>query len=431
MSAPTGQGTRTAHDRRPLVGAAVGTFIEFYDFAIYALTVPIIAASFFPTGDPGIALISAFAVYGVAFVIRPLGGLLFGVVGDRYGRRRVLVLVLTMIGTATALIGLLPTYGQVGLLAPLLLVGLRLVQGLSAGGEVTSATSFALEHAPANRRSFWITVVIAMSAVSSIVGLLVVLGLSAAIPEPEFASWGWRIPFLLALPFSLVGLYIRLRTGESPAFEKARQEQALSAAPLREAVGRNGSAIFFSFALASMSGLSFYYLVGYFPTYLQVSAGLSRTEALLTNGVALLVFTVALAAAGWVGDRVGRRPMIRAGAALLVVTSAPAFLLAGSGSVAAAIAGQVLLALSLCLFGGGSYTALLEVFPTRTRLTGSAVGYNVGLAIFGGTAPLVASLLVTSTGSQFAPGWYLVGVAVLVLVGTWFVPETKGVDIHV
>ena len=416
--------------RRPLIGAAVGTFIEFYDFAIYALTVPIIAASFFPEGDPGVALISAFAVYGVAFVIRPLGGIVFGVVGDRYGRRRVLMLVLTLIGVATALIGLLPTYGQVGALAPLLLVGLRLVQGLSAGGEVTSATSFALEHAPPHRRSFWITVVIGTSAVSSIAGLVVVLGLSAAMPDAAFAAWGWRVPFLVALPLSLVGLYIRLRTEESPAFEKAQREKALSAAPVRESLARNGSAVFFAFALASMSGLTFYYLVGYFPTYLQVEAELSRTQALLTNGVALVVFTVGLAVAGLVGDRFGRRPMIRAGALLLVVTSAPAFLLAGSGSIAAAVAGQLLLCLSLGVFGGGSYATLLEVFPTRTRLTGAALGYNAGYAIFGGTAPLVASLLVESTGSQYAPGWYLAGVAVLVLVASWSVPETKENDIH-
>jgi MHS family proline/betaine transporter-like MFS transporter len=420
----------TRRDRRPLIGAAVGTFIEFYDFAIYALTVPIIAASFFPEGDPGVALISAFAVYGVAFVIRPLGGIVFGVVGDRYGRRRVLMLVLTLIGIATALIGMLPTYAQVGALAPLLLVGLRLVQGLSAGGEVTSATSFALEHAPPHRRSFWITVVIGTSAVSSIVGLVVVLGLSAAMPDAAFAAWGWRVPFLVALPLSLVGLYIRLRTDESPAFEKAQREKALSAAPVRESLARNGASVAIAFALASMSGLAFYYLVGYFPTYLQVEADLPRTQALLTNGAALLVFTVALAVAGRAGDRFGRRPMIRAGAGLLVLTSAPAFLLAGSGSIAAAVAGQLLLCLALGVFGGGSYAALLEVFPTRTRLTGAALGYNAGYAIFGGTAPLVASLLVESTGSQHAPGWYLVGVSALVLVTTWFVPETKGNDIH-
>ena len=175
--------TVTGTSNRPLIGAGAGTFIEFYDFAIYALTVPVIADQIFPEGNPGVALISAFAVYGVAFVIRPLGGVIFGAVGDRYGRRRVLTLVLTLIGVATALIGVLPTYSDVGLLAPLLLVALRLVQGLSAGGEVTSATSFALEHAPARHRSLWITLVVVTSALSSIAGLLVVLGLNAAMPE--------------------------------------------------------------------------------------------------------------------------------------------------------------------------------------------------------------------------------------------------------
>ncbi|WP_051579555.1 MFS transporter [Pseudonocardia acaciae] len=428
MTGPVDTLARTRY--RPLLGAGVGTFVEFYDFAIYALTVPIIATQVFPAGDPNAALISAFAVYGVAFVIRPLGGVVFGVIGDRYGRRRVLTLVLTLIGVSTALIGVLPTYAQAGLLAPALLVGLRLLQGLSAGGEATSASSFALEHAPPSRRSLWNTVVIAASAVSSVVGLAVVLGLNAAMPEAAFAAWGWRVPFLLALPLSLIGLYIRVRTDESPAFERAKRSAALSSGPVREAFRHNRAAIAIAFALSSMTGLAFYYLAGYLPTYLQVTGGLSRTGALVSNGVALVVFAVALPACGALADRYGRRPAIRLGAALLVVTSVPAFLLAGGGGLAGAITGQLLLALSLAVFGGGSYVTLMEVFPTRTRITGAAVGYNLGYALFGGTAPLLASVLVARTGSASAPGYYLAVVALLVLACTFRVPETKEVDIR-
>ena len=418
-----------AAKRRALAGAASGTFIEFYDFAVYALTVPIIASSFFPEGNASVALISAFAVYGVAFIIRPLGGIVFGVVGDRLGRKPVLVLVLTLIGVSTALIGLLPTYGQIGIWAPLGLVALRLLQGLSAGGEVTSATSFALEHSPSNQRSMWITTVIAMSAVSSIVGLIVVLSLISVVGPASFDSGGWRIPFLLALPLSLVGLYIRLRTEESPAFQEAQDQRTLSAAPLRESVARDGRSIAFAFALASMSALAFYYLVGYFPTYLQVTADMARTPALVANGITLVVFTFALILCGALADRVGRRPMIRIGAALLVATSVPAFWLAGSGGLPAAIAGQLLVAVSLAVFGGGSYATLLEIFPTRTRLTGAALGYNAGYALFGGTAPLLANLLVEWTGSTQAPGYYLMFVAALVLAGAWAVPESRHADI--
>jgi len=421
---------KTTTSPRPLIGAGVGTFVEFYDFAIYALTVPIIADQLFPKGRPEVAVISALAVYGVAFVIRPLGGMVFGVVGDRFGRRMVLTLVLSLIGAATALIGLLPTYADVGILAPLLLVALRLVQGFSAGGEVTSATSFALEHAPAHRRSLWIGTVVATSAVSSIVGLLVVLAINTVLPADAGASWGWRLPFLLALPLSLVGLYIRLRTDESPAFQRAKRSNALSSAPVRDAFRHDGRSIMFAFALASMTGLAFYYLAGYFPTYLQLTAGLPRTSALVANGVAMLGFAVLLPLCGMVGDRIGRRPMIRLGATLLVLTSVPAFLLAGSGGMAAAIVGQLLLALGVVVFGGGSYVALLEIFPTRTRLTGAAIGYNLGYALLGGTAPLLASVLVQATGSPTAPGYYLAAVALLVLAFTYSIPETKGTDIH-
>lgn len=420
-SAGTGQRVRV------LAGSSVGTLIEYYDFAVYALVVPVIAASYFPPGNQVIAVVSAFAVYGVAFVIRPLGGVVFGAIGDRVGRRRVLGIVLTLMCLATALVGVLPTYDQVGILAPILLVVLRLLQGLSAGGETTSATSFAVEHAPQGRRALWTSVVISMTAAASIVGSLVVLALSGSMSDAAFASWGWRIVFLLALPFGLVGLYIRLRTEESPAFERAREEKTLSATPVRDSIRVDKRSIFLTFALASMTALAFYCLGGYFPTFLQTSGGLTRDEALVTNGVVYVFVTVALLVSGRLADRVGRRAMIRVGAALLIVLSVPAFLVAGSGGVTAAIVGQLMLAAGPIVFGGGSFVALLELFPTRTRVSGSALGYNAAYALFGGTAPLLSSLFVDWTGSRLAPGCYLMVVAALILAVTWRVPETKDV----
>lgn len=413
---------------RVLAGASAGTLVEFYDFAVYGLMVPTIAGSYFPPGNQVLAVISAFAVYGVAFVIRPLGGVVFGALGDRLGRRRVLSVVITLIGLSTALIGALPTYEQVGILAPLLLVLLRLVQGLSAGGETTSATSFAIEHSGPRRRALWTTIVISMTSLSSIVGAVVVLGVSSSMSHEAFSVWGWRIVFLVALPLSLAGLYIRQRTDESPAFEQARAEDQLSSSPVRESIRNDKRSIFLTFALASMTALAFYCIGGYFPTFLQTAGGLTQTQALVLTSLAQGFVTAGLWVAGAVADRVGRRFMIRLGAVLIVVLSVPAFMAASSGGPAVAFIGMLLLAVGPIVFGGGSFVALLELFPTRTRLSGTALGYNAGYAIFGGTAPLVASLLVEGTGNRAAPGIYLAVVAVLILLVTWRVPETRDIS---
>lgn len=420
--------TGAGSSRRVLVGSSVGTLVEFYDYSIYALSVPVLSLHFFPSHDPITGILSALAVFALAFVVRPIGGVIFGILGDRIGRRRVLVTVLVLIGVATSLIGFLPGYQQIGILAPILLIALRLLQGISAGGEVTSATSFALEHAPETRRATWITTIVSMSALASICGLSVVLALGAVMGDQAFADWGWRIPFLITLPLSLVGLYVRLKTEESPLFTQAQERRELSAAPLREAIRNDRAAIGYTTALASMTALAFYYLAGYFPTYLQVTAGMSRSDALFSNGVALLAFAVGIIAAGALSDRWGRRRMLRLGAATLVVVSVPAFHLAALGGLGA-LFGQLLIVLGLVVFGGSAYTTMLELFPTRTRLTGASLGYNIGYAIFGGSAALVAAFMVELIGSPQAPGFYLLAVGLIVFIATYKIPETRWLTI--
>ncbi|MEO3792705.1 MFS transporter [Nonomuraea sp. B10E15] len=418
-------GGTTAAQRRVLIGAGTGQFVEFYDFAIYGFSAVAVAEAFFPGTNPVASLLSVFAVYGVAFVARPLGGVFFGALADRAGRRAVLYATLMCMGVATALIGLLPTYAAAGTVAPVLLVVCRLVQGFSAGGEAVGAPSFVLEHAPFERRGTWIAVSVAATGAASVLALVFIMAVSGVLSDAAYASWGWRVPFLVALPLSLAGVYVRGRTEESPVFRELERDNTIERHPVRGSLRGNGTRLGQIFAVMALSGLGFYVLVGYFVTSLQTVARLSLLESLVANAVALLSFTVLLPIGGRLSDAFGRRPMLVAGAAAVAVVSVPAFLLVSSGSLAAAVAGQLLLAAALCAYGGGSYTFFVELLPPATRVTGAAISYNAALALFGGTAPFVSTWLVDVTGTPVAPGCYLLVVALVALAVALTTPETR------
>ncbi|MEO3887439.1 MFS transporter [Nonomuraea sp. B5E05] len=418
-------GGTTAAQRRVLLGAGTGQFVEFYDFAIYGFSAVAVAEAFFPGANPVASLLSVFAVYGVAFVARPLGGVFFGALADRAGRRAVLYATLMCMGVATALIGLLPAYAAAGTVAPVLLVVCRLVQGFSAGGEAVGAPSFVLEHAPFERRGTWIAVSVAATGAASVLALVFIMAVSGVLSDAAYASWGWRVPFLVALPLSLIGIYIRGRTEESPVFQELKRHNAIERHPVRGSLRGNGTRLGQIFAVMALSGLGFYVLVGYFVTSLQTVGGLSLLESLVANAVALLSFTVLLPIGGRLSDAFGRKPMLVAGAAAVAMVSLPAFLLVTSGSLASAVAGQLLLAAALCAYGGGSYTFFVELLPSATRVTGAAISYNAALALFGGTAPFVSTWLVDVTGTPVAPGCYLLVVALVALAVALTTPETR------
>ncbi|QKJ87612.1 MFS transporter [Paramixta manurensis] len=429
--AVTRQITATSGDKRVLMAGAIGQFIEFYDFAIYGFSVVIIAKLFFPQTDPVAGILAAFAVYGLAFIARPLGGIFFGVLGDKVGRRKVLSVTLLGIGGATAIIGLLPSYGKIGLWAPAALLICRLIQGFSAGGEAIGAPSFVLEHAPANKRGLWIGITIAMSALPSIFAGVLILGIASVIPAESYNSWGWRIPFLIAAPLSVIGLYIRNRTEESEAFKQviASKKNAPTSTLLGK-VSHNKIKMLQVFLIVSLNALTFYFMVGYFVTYLQTVVKLSQTQALFSNAVALLVFSILLPCGGFLSDKIGRKPMMITGSLLIVLLSFPAFWLLTSQTLLGAMAAQVLLAILLSIFGGGSYTFFVELFPTHSRFTGAAISYNLSYTIFGGAAPFVATWLIKLTNLPIAPAFCLGGVAFIVFLTALWVPETFRHDLN-
>ncbi|MGJ9402115.1 MFS transporter [Arthrobacter sp. KK5.5] len=434
-TAPTGateynSGRKTTGlQKRVLAGGSVGQFIEFYDFSLYGLSAVVLSQLFFPSQDSVIGLLSVFATFGVAFFIRPLGGLFFGALGDKVGRRKVLYTTLLTIGAATAAIGLLPTFGQVGALAPALLVLCRLLQGFSAGGESVGAPAFVFEHAPIERRGFWLNITLAATALPSVVAGSLILVLSHSMTDEAFMSWGWRVPFLLALPLAVFGLWIRSRTEESPAFKQvAAAERAKEYSPVREAFRENRLRMVQVVFVMGLTAMGFYFLVGYFVPFVQTSGNLTREQSLMANAAALLFYALLLPVGGIIGDKVGRKPMLIAGAAAIAVFAVPCFMLVTSGSLVLAILGQLLFVVPLCIYGGGCYTFFVEIFTTRTRFTSAAISYNLAYAIFGGTAPFIGTALISSTGNSLAPGIYLTVAAVIVLLLLTLtkVPETRG-----
>lgn len=418
----------TAMQKRVLAGGSVGQFIEFYDFTLYGLTAVVFSQLFFPGSNPLTAMLATFATFGVAFVVRPLGGLFFGALGDRIGRRRVLTITLMAIGGATALMGLLPTYAQIGAWAPALLVLCRLIQGFSAGGESVGAPSFVFEHAPVNRRGFWLNITIAATALPSVVAGTMILILSQSMPNEAFMAWGWRLPFLLALPLAMVGVWIRSRTEESEAFKDAQAGRTKEFSPVREAFRENKLRMVQVIFVMGLTAMGFYFLSAYFVSYVQTTGHLSREQSLLVNAAALALYAVLLPIGGRLGDRFGRKPMLIAGSAVLAVLSVPSFMLVTSGNIGLALLGQSLFVVALCVYGGGCYTFFVEVFTTKTRFTSAAVSYNAAYALFGGTAPFVGTALVGASGVPHMPGVYMAAAAavVLLLVTLTKVPETRG-----
>lgn len=396
--------------RRTTVAASVGTMIEAYDVVVYGFFAVILAEQFFPRSSPTAALLNTFAIYAVGFAVRPLGGLAFGRIGDRRGRRPALVGTLLLMAVATVGIALLPTYRTIGVWAPLLLLICRLVQGFAIGGESAGANLLIMEHAAAGRQGRAVSInqiagslALAAAATTSFV-------LASLLSDAQLAAWGWRLPFLTAVPLVLVGLYIRLRVAESPAF---RDAQARPAVPLAAALRTAKWGMLVLAGWLAANALASYLIVGYTPTYLIRVVGLSPAGAF---GASLAVVIVTIAGAfvgGYLVDR--HRPWVVAAgcAAGIALTAVPGFLITQRGGVAAAIIGQAIFAAFVGAASTVSAVLSLLLFPVHVRYTAVALTYQVTLTLVGGTAPYVSTLLVAGTGDPIAPAWYLVGVALI------------------
>lgn len=415
--------------RQRLNGAAIGAFVEWYDFHIYGLTAPVLAMHFFPKTDPTVALLTTFLVYGLALLARPLGGPVFGYIGDRYGRMRSLSLTVLLMGCVTFLTGLLPTYSSYGILAPLLLIVCRLAQGFFAAGETSGALSYTLESAPADRRARWAALIGGWGFVPIALAAAIIYGLRTVVGDDAYNDWGWRVPFLVGGVLGLVGLWLR-RNLDDPEESRQGQRESQAINPIKSAATSTGRSTVNAVFLTALQAVTAYTLLGYMYTFLLQTAKVGTTAALVTNAAANVLIFAFLPIGGALADRFGRRPLLIAGAVWLLVAAYPAFIWASDGTVVGAMGGQLLLVIGFCLYAGSNFVASLELFPTAMRQSGHALAYNLSFAIFGGFTPLLATYLVASSGQAVSPAYILMVVAILGVVTAMLTPETKGINLR-
>ena len=410
--------------RRAVGAAAIGNCTEWYDFGVYAYIASYVGHQFFP--GP-LETISAFGAFALSFLLRPLGSLFFGPLGDRIGRQKVLAVTILLMSGSTFLIGLLPTYSSIGIAAPMLLLLLRMLQGFSTGGEYGGAATYIAEFAPTRKRGFWGSWLefgtLVGFGLGALIPTLLILGLSG----PQMDAWGWRIPFLVAGPLGIVGLYLRSKLEDTPAFKALEHEHQVAKSPLKDMVRDWWRELLILMGIVILINVANYTILTYMETYLgntlKVPDG-QEYQLLVPLLLTVLFMLILITPVGRLSDKVGRKPVFLSAAICFLVLPLPAFWLIGQGSMLTIVLGLGLLAIGHVQLIGPLASTLPAMFPTKVRYAAFCIGYNLSTAIFGGTAPLINDSVVSSTGNTYFPAFYLMGAALIALVPILLMKET-------
>lgn len=413
--------------RRAVAGGAIGNALEWFDFGVYGYFAVIIGQEFFAgSGDKMTALLQSFAVFAVAFVARPFGSFVFGPLGDKIGRKRVMVITIMLMTVSTALVGVLPTYGMVGIWSTIGLIVLRLIQGFSTGGEYGSVATYICESAPDDRRGFWGSFLEVGTMVGYILAAVLALVLSAVLGHDAWHTWGWRVPFLCAIPLGLLGLWMRSNLEDSPAFNELKESGESEKTPLRTTFKSAWRTMLLCVGLVIMLNVAYYMVLKYMPSYLTTRLGMSEFEAdLLSLGI-LIFILILLPFLGWLSDKIGRKPMWFAASAGFIGLDYLAFWLMHQGGSWLPFLGLAILAFFTAIVGSVVASTLPALFRTNVRNGGFSIAYNVSTAAFGGTAPFIITWLISVFDYDYIPAFYMMAAGTVALIAAFQIRETAG-----
>ena len=407
---------------RDTAAGIVGNVLEWYDFAAFGFLAPYIAIAFFPSDNEFAGLIKTFAIFAVGYLMRPLGAILFGHIGDRVGRREALLLSVIMMIVPTILLGMLPTYAAVGITAPILLLLLRLIQGLSIGGEFTASATFVSELAPEGRKGLHASLTMLGAILGILLGSGVAMVLSDTLGEEAMTAWAWRLPFLMGIILGAVAFWMRRSMSSSPEMNDIHAGKDDREHPLIEVLKNHRPAVLRLSSVVLMQGASFYVVFVWLSTYLKEIVEQPVSNPLLLNTIGQTCLLPVIPLAGWLSDRFGRRALLMTAGIGILLCSWPLFIVFQQGDDGMILVGLVIFALLIGMAQGPTPAMMTELFPPEVRLTGIGIGYNVTLALFGGTAPLISTWLISATGTAIAPAFYLMAAAAISLVGAFGLP---------
>jgi MFS transporter, MHS family, proline/betaine transporter len=406
--------------RKLIFSSGIANTFEWYDYALFGHFAPIIGSKFFPASDPSAALLQAFLVFALGYLMRPLGGIFFGIIGDKYGRKVALSSAVLCMAFPTAAIGFLPTYESMGITATSLMIMVRMLQGLSMGGALTGSISFVIEHSEKNQRGFLSSISMASICLGILLGSTVSYITRTLMTEEQFLDWGWRLPFIIGIFIFFAGLYIRKNTAETPLFEEMKFRGELVKSPLKKVITQHWPEMIVSILINATGSVLFYFEAIYLTSYLKGTRGFGEDEVSALVNFCYVVMAIVALFTGWLSDKIDRRKIFLVNLICIIILSPILLEMMENGDFFAITIAQVAIALMAATYIGPEPALQAELYPSNVRNTALSVSYNTATSVFGGTAPYIIQSLVQGTGSLTSSAYYIITTAIISIIALYF-----------